>query len=133
MHSLWSVLGLVEASETPPFRSALASIAVRMRVRCMKTLEHLFKVQSSEVLESLIECWLITTTESSVCSCVRSFAKHYPSFHVTKNFDQKATSIEVIDALTASAQIVVQMICSSISSRVVAPTRIKKTLFNPNL
>ncbi|KAF8313993.1 hypothetical protein DL93DRAFT_1101270 [Clavulina sp. PMI_390] len=114
VHSLWSILGVAEDLEEPPYRSALASVVVRVRARCMKTLEHLFKVQSSEVLESLIECWLLTTSPQS-------------------NFDSKATAIEVIDDLTASAQIVVQMLCSSISSRVLVSTRSRRTTFNPNL
>lgn len=78
MHSLWSVLGVVEVSDSPPYRSALASIAVRMRLRCMKTLEHLFKVQSSEVLESLIECWLMTTIVPAVSVRMGSLVNYHP-------------------------------------------------------
>ena len=50
------------------FRNAFEPVAARVRTKCMKSLEHLFKVQPSEVLESLIECWLLSTTSQSVSS-----------------------------------------------------------------
>lgn len=46
----------------------------------------------------------------------------------------KTSAIEAIDALTASAQIVVQMLCSSVTSRVVASTnRSKRLALNPTM
>lgn len=46
----------------------------------------------------------------------------------------KTSAIEAIDALTASAQIVVQMLCSSVTSRVVASAnRSKRLALNPTM
>lgn len=36
---------------------SLALIYTRTRARCRRVFEHLFRVQSAEVLELIIECW----------------------------------------------------------------------------
>lgn len=131
VHSLWSILGALDGSEPSRLRNAFAPVAVRVRARCTKTLEHLFKVQSSEVLEALIECWLLSTSSQSVSVPSRLSCCLVESRLQTVDF--RTTSINAIDLLSASAQIVVRMLCSSLTSRVTVANRSKKSTLNPIL
>lgn len=40
-----------------PISETQSLVFSRVRLRCRKVLERLFRAQSAEVLESLVECW----------------------------------------------------------------------------
>jgi hypothetical protein len=108
----------------------LSLIFVKARTRCRKVLEHFFRLQSAEVLESVVECW---NTEKQVGpnsnshEAQRSRFMQAPSSSIVPAF-------ELVDALAASAHNVVHMICESISCRVAGlPDRNRKQVINPNL
>ncbi|KAJ7742186.1 Dopey, N-terminal-domain-containing protein [Mycena olivaceomarginata] len=74
-------------------------------IRCRRVLEHLFRVQSAEVFESIIDCW----------------NRELPAF-------------ELVDVLIASAQSAVHMICESITCRISGVSeKTKKQAINPDL
>lgn len=98
----------------------------RTRFRCRRVLEHIFRVHSAEVLESVIECW---GRETTVCldAFLRIFA---PSDYKQTTTNESNASFELIDVLIASAQNAVHMICESISCRTSGN---KKRAVNPHL
>ena len=105
----------------------LSLICVKARTRCRKVFEHFFRLQSAEVLESIVECWntekqVGTSSNLREAQCLRIIqAPSSPAF-------------ELIDALAASAHNVVHMICESISCRVNGLSdRNRKEVINPNL
>ncbi|TFK56468.1 hypothetical protein OE88DRAFT_1715528 [Heliocybe sulcata] len=86
----------------------------RSRTRCRRVLEHLFRAQSSEVLESIVDCWSKDSTD---------------------NASQSQRAFELMDVLTASAQNVVHMVCESISMRLSTsgPDKARKQALNPDI
>ena len=64
LFSIWASLGRSDPSTWTPEEDSLAMIYSRTRTRCRRVLEHLFRVQSHEVLESIVDCW---NREHMVC------------------------------------------------------------------
>lgn len=113
LYAVWADTASTKLPASTPRHEMLSLICVKARTRCRKVLEHFFRLQSAEVLESIIECW---NTE-----------KQAPSSSIIPAF-------ELVDALAASAHNVVHMICESISCRVTGLSdRNRKQVINPNL
>ena len=107
----------------------LSLICVKARTRCRKVLEHFFRLQSAEVLESIVECW---STEKQV-GPRNSHETQSPQI-IQAQSSPTIPAFELVDALAASAHNVVHMICESISCRVNGlPDRNRKEVINPNL
>lgn len=108
----------------------LSLICAKTRTRCRRVLEHFFRLQSAEVLESVVECWntegpVGSTDNRHAAQCSRIIQA--PSLPIIPAF-------ELVDALAASAHNVVNMICESISCRINALSdRNRKQVINPNL
>lgn len=54
---MWSTLGWTSPAVVAPKDETLAMIYGRTRTRCRRVLEHLFRMQSAEVFESIIDWW----------------------------------------------------------------------------
>lgn len=108
---------------------SLALICNRTRTRCRRVLEHIFRVQSAEVFESIVDCWNrdMFVSFSSILIVKRS---HHPHKEYQVSID---APFELIDVLVSSAQNVVHMICESISLRLSPPSEKRKQATNPDL
>ncbi|KAG8901217.1 hypothetical protein FRB99_005472 [Tulasnella sp. 403] len=115
LYSIWIATSLQPTKQGTPILESLQLTYSRVRLRCRKVLERLFRAQSAEVLESLIECW------SRYDDFIESSTKAIHTF-------------EVVDMLTTSAQTLIHMLCESISYRYTpASERTRKLAINPNL
>ncbi|KAH8835109.1 Dopey, N-terminal-domain-containing protein [Flagelloscypha sp. PMI_526] len=113
LYSLWAKLGWKEPQIPSPRNESLALMHTRARTRCRRVLEHLFRVHSAEVIESIVECWHTHLADAS-------FSEE-PAF-------------EIVDILVTSAQNAVHMLCEAISCRLTGATeRSKRQAINPNL
>ncbi|KAF9447031.1 hypothetical protein P691DRAFT_803039 [Macrolepiota fuliginosa MF-IS2] len=112
LYSIWSTL-LWTKSETESARDeSLSMIYNRTRVRCRRALEHLFRMQSAEVFESIVECW--NRDKPTGPSAEAAF--------------------EIVDILVSNAQNAVHMTCESIWCRISGVSeKSKKQAINPNL
>lgn len=95
LHALWIASAWNPSSPPHAMDESISLTYGRARLRCRKVLERIFRVQSAEVLEIIVECW--DKGEESAAMTMRTF--------------------EIVDLLAASAQTVVHMLCESISSR----------------
>lgn len=86
LYGLWDLLS--DANEALWTFSAYS----KTRMRCRKVLEHLFRAHSTEVLESVVDCW-------------------------QRDQPDGAVAFEIVDILASNAQTVVHMLCESICSR----------------
>ncbi|KAI0323044.1 Dopey, N-terminal-domain-containing protein [Amylostereum chailletii] len=110
LFNLWTTLVWSERHAWTPMGDSLAMISNKSRARCRRVLEHLFRIHSAEVLESIVDCW---NREGPGVS---------------------APAFELVDALTASAQNVVHMVCESIGCRMPGLSdKSRKQVVNPNL
>ena len=57
LYTVWLSAGTTTPSDLGPEAETILLIQGRTRLRCRKAMERLFRAQSAEVLESLIECW----------------------------------------------------------------------------
>jgi hypothetical protein len=57
LYTVWLSTGTTIPSGLGPEAETILLIQGRTRLRCRKAMERLFRAQSAEVLESLIECW----------------------------------------------------------------------------
>lgn len=108
----------------------LSLICTKTRTRCRRVLEHLFRLHSAEVLESIVECWnaekLVGSSGNFLNNNTHEFLQA-PVLPIIPAF-------ELVDTLAASAHNVVHMICESISCRVSGLSdRNRKQVINPNL
>ncbi|KAG8881950.1 hypothetical protein FRB98_004046 [Tulasnella sp. 332] len=119
VHILYSTWILTSAASINQSETAISEsytlIFSRVRTRCKKVLERLFRVQSGEVLECLIEC---SRRSDDIIDAVTKANATY----------------EIVDILSASAQTVVHMLCESISHRVLtSPERSRRLAVNTKL
>ncbi|KAF9067320.1 Dopey, N-terminal-domain-containing protein [Rhodocollybia butyracea] len=112
LYLIWGTLGWTDPEDTNSRDESLALIYNRTRTRSRRVLEHIFRVQSAEVFESIVDCW-------NRDMFVRSLISDDAPF-------------ELIDVLVSSAQNVVHMICESISLRASSSDK-KKQAINPDL
>ncbi|KAI0081169.1 hypothetical protein K474DRAFT_1768894 [Panus rudis PR-1116 ss-1] len=115
LYSIWESFAISHKSKWTSEEESLSLIYSRARTRCRRVLEHLFRVHSSEVLESVIVCWSDYTLR-------------------TPQADESA-AFELVDVLTSSAQNVVHMLCESISIRTQSPPErlLRRQSLNPHL
>ncbi|EPQ60111.1 hypothetical protein GLOTRDRAFT_101965 [Gloeophyllum trabeum ATCC 11539] len=57
LYSLWVAMVWTAPVSLSPKDHTLVVIYNRSRTRCRRVLEHIFRAQSSEVLESIVDCW----------------------------------------------------------------------------
>ncbi|KAF7303085.1 Dopey-N domain-containing protein [Mycena kentingensis (nom. inval.)] len=113
LYLVWSTLAWTDRELWSSKDESLSMIYNRTRLRCRRVLEHLFRVKSAEVFESIIDCWNRELPESQV------------------PYEQ---AFELVDVLIASAQSAVHMICESITCRVSGISeKSKKQAINPDL
>ncbi|KAJ7665387.1 Dopey, N-terminal-domain-containing protein [Mycena polygramma] len=113
LYLVWSTLTWSDRELWSSKDDSLSLIYNRTRLRCRRVLEHLFRVQSAEVFESIIDCWNRELPESQV------------------PYEQ---AFELVDVLVASAQSAVHMICESITCRISGVSeKTKKQAINPDL
>ncbi|KAF8510422.1 Dopey, N-terminal-domain-containing protein [Hysterangium stoloniferum] len=111
LYALWSLTEKGATKPGSPESETLSLILNRCRTRGRKVLERLFRTQSSEVVESIVECWHKGDLENS---------DHVVAF-------------DIVDALTSSSQTIVHMLCESISFRIMSSDKTKRPAVNPNL
>ncbi|KAI0067974.1 hypothetical protein BV25DRAFT_1896308 [Artomyces pyxidatus] len=113
LFSVWTTMAWSRPKSWTPKDESLNLICNKSRLRCRRVFEHFFRFQSSEVLESIIDCWNRESGNST---------------------SHNAATFELVDALTSSSQNVVHMVCESISCRVSGfGERTRKQVVNPNL
>ncbi|KAJ7755024.1 Dopey, N-terminal-domain-containing protein [Mycena maculata] len=113
LYLVWSTLKWTDREPWTSKDETLSMIYTRTRLRCRRVLEHLFRVQSAEVFESVIDCWHRELPESQI------------------PYEQ---AFELVDVLIASAQSAVHMICESITCRISGVSeKSKKQAINPDL
>ncbi|KIK71711.1 hypothetical protein GYMLUDRAFT_33858 [Collybiopsis luxurians FD-317 M1] len=112
LYLIWGTLARTDPEGTRSRDESLVLIYNRTRTRCRRVLEHIFRVQSAEVFESVVDCW------------------NRDMFEYRVSVD---ASFELIDVLVSSAQNVVHMICESISLRMSSFSEKKKQSMNPDL
>ncbi|KAJ7116821.1 Dopey, N-terminal-domain-containing protein [Mycena crocata] len=113
LYLVWSTLVWSDQEFWSSKDESLSLIYTRTRLRCRRVLEHLFRVQSAEVFESIIDCWSRELPESQI------------------PYEQ---AFELVDVLIASAQSAVHMICESITCRISGVSeKTKKQAINPDL
>ncbi|KAI0271467.1 Dopey, N-terminal-domain-containing protein [Gloeopeniophorella convolvens] len=113
LYAVWTTTAHTE-QRTPSCKDEMLTlISAKTRTRCRRVFEHLFRLQSAEVLESIVDCW---NSESMSAS------------------SRAAVAFELVDTLTASAHNVVHMVCESITCRVSGLSeRSRKQVINPNI
>ncbi|KAI0050603.1 hypothetical protein FA95DRAFT_1536117 [Auriscalpium vulgare] len=110
LFSVWTTTAWPKSKPWMPQDESLSQICSRSRTRCRRVFEHFFRIQSAEVLESIIECWYRDNAVSN------------------------SAAFELVDTLTSSAQTVVHMVCESVSYRVSGLSeRTRRQVVNPNV
>ncbi|KAF5380337.1 hypothetical protein D9757_007927 [Collybiopsis confluens] len=112
LYLIWGTLAWEEPEDTSFRDESLAMIYTRTRTRCRRVLEHIFRVQSAEVFESIVDCWNRDMFEYEASA---------------------EAPFELVDVLVSSAQNVVHMICESISLRMSPSSEKKRQSMNPDL
>ncbi|KAK7464504.1 hypothetical protein VKT23_006673 [Stygiomarasmius scandens] len=113
LYLIWCTLSWSDPEPLSSKDESLALIYNRSRSRCRRVLEHLFRAQSAEVFECIVDCWNRDMAE----------------FNISPD-----APFELVDVLTPNAQSVVHMICESISLRMSgSPEKTKKQTINPDL
>ncbi|KAJ6623058.1 Dopey, N-terminal-domain-containing protein [Mycena sp. CBHHK59/15] len=113
LYTVWATMSWSDPASWSSKDETLSLIYTRTRLRCRRVLEHLFRVQSAEVFESIIDCWNRELPESQI------------------PYEQ---AFELVDVLIASAQSAVHMICESITCRISGVSeKTKKQAINPDL
>ncbi|KAF9270860.1 hypothetical protein L218DRAFT_952937 [Marasmius fiardii PR-910] len=112
LYLIWCTLSWTNPDKPSSRDDSLSLIYNRTRLRCRRALEHIFRAQSGEVLESIIQCWNTEFTDFTIPT---------------------DAPFELIDVLIASAQNAVHMICESISLRTVGSSERKRQTINPDL
>ncbi|KAG7099897.1 hypothetical protein E1B28_001698 [Marasmius oreades] len=112
LYLTWCTLSWTNPDSPSSRDESLSLIYNKTRLRCRRALEHIFRVQSGEVFESIVECW---NTE-------------FPDFIFSAD-----APFELVDVLIASAQNAVHMICESISLRSTGISERKRQMVNPDL
>lgn len=130
LYAIWSTL-LWKKSEAESARDeSLSMIFNRTRLRCRRALEHLFRVQSAEVFESIVECW---NRDKPVRLFLLPFA--HPLI-ILQSFTGSSVeaAFEIVDILVSNAQNAVHMTCESIWCRISGVSeKSKKQAINPYL
>ncbi|RPD65070.1 hypothetical protein L227DRAFT_519769 [Lentinus tigrinus ALCF2SS1-6] len=98
LYAMWDKLVLPHEGDWASREESLALIYSRARNRSRRVLEHLFRAHSTEVLESVVDCW------------------HEQVMARPDNAETSA-AYDLVDVLTSSAQSAVHMLCESISCR----------------
>ncbi|KXN85691.1 Protein dopey [Leucoagaricus sp. SymC.cos] len=115
LYAIWSSLLWQKGDSESARDESLSMIYNRTRIRCHRALEHLFRVQSAEVFESIVECWN------------RDKPAH-------SGFSSSNAAFEIVDILVSNAQNAVHMTCESIWCRISGVSeKSKKQAINPNL
>jgi hypothetical protein len=125
LYSIWATLAWSKPSTWSSKDDSLSMIYSRTRVRCRRVLEHLFRVQSAEVFESVVDCW---SQENSVRYIL--YFTLYGAEQAQESSGHDSASFELVDVLIASAQNAVHMLCESITCRT---SGTRKRAINPNL
>lgn len=113
LYSIWVASDWTPNLGTGPKEDSVTLIYSRAKLRCRRALERLFRAQSSEVMETLVECWLEDTRLRE---------------------SNGNAAFELVDLLTSSAQNAVHMLCESISMRTTpASERVRRMAVNPNV
>ncbi|KAF8915027.1 Dopey, N-terminal-domain-containing protein [Mucidula mucida] len=112
LYSIWGSLSWTEREARSSRDELLALIFTRVRVRCRRVLEHLFRVQAAEVFEAIVDCWNKDVGTPTI-------SEH--------------SAFDLTDVLISNAQNAVHMMCESISWRVSGLERTRKQAVNPEL
>ncbi|SPO39006.1 related to DOP1 - strong similarity to developmental regulatory gene, dopey (dopA) [Pseudozyma flocculosa] len=100
LHGVWTMT-YMQLSQRDAKALALESIVTKVRLRARRALERIYRAQSADVVESLLECW----QRSRVGEGERDGPR------ITAVFD-------ILEVVAASAQIVVTYLCDVLSTRV---------------
>ncbi|OBZ78644.1 Protein dopey-1 [Grifola frondosa] len=95
LYSMWEVMVVPDDRHWKSREESLALIYTRTRTKCRRVLEHIFRVHSTEVLESIVDCWHNELLDGS----------------------SGTAAFDLVDILTSSAQNAVHMLCESIACR----------------
>lgn len=133
LYAIWTSLVLPPPSNAGELRDSMVQIEVKAKTRSRRVLEHLFRVHSAEVLESIIECWN-RDEDSQVQSSAVPDLQHALIYTMQQPTAGVDAVFELVDILTANASHAVHMICEGITCRSGGVSeKIQKQAINPNL
>ncbi|KDQ15544.1 hypothetical protein BOTBODRAFT_65254 [Botryobasidium botryosum FD-172 SS1] len=116
LYTIWLVSSWTPPTNSGGFGDSLVTLYTRVRARCRRVLERIFRAQSAEIMESIVECWQRDENWISIPA------------------NKSRLTFEMMDFLTSSAQTAVHMLCESISYRTQSSAeRAKRHALNPNL
>lgn len=113
LYSVWVASGWEPAEESGPEDDTILLIYGRARQRCKRAFEKLFRAQSAEVMETLVECWFEDNRLKG---------------------NKSSAAFELVDMLTSSAQTAVHMLCECITMRATpVAEKNRRVAMNPNV
>ena len=117
LHAVWAA-----SSETAPTKRAgqarqrsLEVINPRIKSRCRRSLEKIYRNNSGEVVESLVDCWNLAGGSRKL----QWQGLNEPALLPSLGLDDRGMEVtfEILSTLAPSAQIVVTFLCDVISTR----------------
>jgi hypothetical protein len=57
LYAVWATTAQPKLRTSSPKHEMLSLICAKTRTRCLRVFEHFFRLQSAEVLESIVDCW----------------------------------------------------------------------------
>ncbi|KIK97672.1 hypothetical protein PAXRUDRAFT_824668 [Paxillus rubicundulus Ve08.2h10] len=116
LFAIWANFTWTNPKPKRPEDDSLSMIYSRTRSRCRRALEHLFRTYSTEVLETIINCW-----------------DRDLSLHSRDSAQAENAAFELVDVLIGSAHTAVHMICESIAVRSPGGSEKSRKYINTNL
>lgn len=100
LHRVWTVCG-TELSPTDAKSLSLDAMTSKLKLRCRRAFERIYRVHPAETVEALLHCWQ---------SSVKPGRRRDPA--------ATAAVIEILDIVTPSAQILVTFLCDVLAARI---------------
>lgn len=135
LYSIWVLTNTTMlTSSSVSSNESYSLIFSRVRLRCRKALERLFRAQSGEVMECIVECWHGSDDASVSPEPTEGILRFIVEALYQDSPTATNATFEIVDILSASAQTVVHMLCESISHRAMpTPERSKRLAINNSL
>ena len=92
---MWSSTADLSHASSLAISESLSLISGRVRLRCSKVLERLFKEQNNEVFEFLVECWVEQAAGHVCLESLVIFRSLIPGSH-------SQTNVQISELLTSS-------------------------------
>ncbi|SPO28829.1 related to DOP1 - strong similarity to developmental regulatory gene, dopey (dopA) [Ustilago trichophora] len=95
LHRVWTVCG-IELSPTDARSLSLEAMTSKVKLRCRRTFERIYRAHPAETVESLLHCWQSSRKDDQAIQAV----------------------IEILDVVAPSVQILVTFLCDVLGARI---------------